>query len=536
MEEYKNIETMKIAVSDSNPRKAFDKNALKELAKSIQEKGLIEPIVVRPIKNNGFDYELVCGERRLRAFKDMNLFTIPAIIKKIDAKEAKELMLIENLQREDLTSIEEAEAFQELIKNDYPEKLIAENIGVSEGYVRNRLRLLTLPKEILKAIKKDEITASHGFVLLRLTDQEAQKELFSEILEEKLSIRATENRLDYYTQDLSRVQFDKTECHTCSYSGNQQKNLFDKDTNLNYQCLNKECFRNKVRDYINDKLDKLLSFGQQVIEEEELRKETGKEVYSFKRLAEYEIRELKSNHKIQCLGGCPKHYFCVARRQNNDVSEIIELCLDNSCYKRLTSPTPKDIAEHKEAEATMEEVDPRKAELYAEKLEEAKRRFYLKAFAESADGAILHALAIDRLIASMHYLTKEKFPSKTVDKIYCLGEKGMADLMHRALIAHSPSLTNREFFLLLTTVDRDVRKEFRIDEDYLKMKTKDQLIDLAKEIGLVVFLQKQKKLGMDKGFDEFARKKKSEMMDLFLTSGFEKTKYPVPKEIAKSKC
>jgi len=175
------------------PREDFNPEGMEELVQSIKEKGIIQPILIRP---KGDDYELIAGERRLRAANLLNLNEIPAIVKEVEDRDSLEIALIENLQREELNPIEEAHAFQYLIdKFQLTQEEISEVLGKARVSVTNTLRLLKLPMEIQDEIKNKRISFAHGRALLEIDDVNQQRRLVQEIIAKALSVRELENLL-----------------------------------------------------------------------------------------------------------------------------------------------------------------------------------------------------------------------------------------------------------------------------------------------------------------------------------------------------
>ena len=191
-----NNEILKIDIKDIipntyQPRKYFDENALNELSQSIRTHGIIQPITVR---KRGEFYELVAGERRWRAAQLAELKEVPCNVIDINDMESAEIALLENLQREDLNPIEEALAYKSLIDNhNVTQEEISEAVGKSRPHITNTIRLLNLSEEVISMIECGEITAGHGKALLRITDKEKQLEIAKRIVEEGLSVRATES-------------------------------------------------------------------------------------------------------------------------------------------------------------------------------------------------------------------------------------------------------------------------------------------------------------------------------------------------------
>lgn len=184
-----------IATNKYQPRTDFNEKDLEELADSIKEHGILQPLVVRRDKENDGKFELIAGERRFRASKMVNLETVPVIVRDIeDENTLLELALIENIQRTDLNPVEEAEAYQNLISRfEYTQEEAAARIGKSRSSIANLLRLLNLPEFILRDISKGSLSEGHARPLLRLIDNPgAIKEVRDSVISKRLSVRQTE--------------------------------------------------------------------------------------------------------------------------------------------------------------------------------------------------------------------------------------------------------------------------------------------------------------------------------------------------------
>lgn len=185
-----NISIDSIVPNPRQPRTSFNESSLRELADSIKGSGVAQPILVRMRKGN---YELVAGERRLRAAKIAGLSAIPAIIKDFSDEESIQLALIENLQREDLNPMDEAEAYGRLVSEfNLSQADIAKKVSKDRSTVGNMLRLLELPQEIQKSLRKEDLSVGHARALLSITDKEKQLLLFRDIIKNKLSVRDIE--------------------------------------------------------------------------------------------------------------------------------------------------------------------------------------------------------------------------------------------------------------------------------------------------------------------------------------------------------
>ncbi|RJQ29873.1 ParB/RepB/Spo0J family partition protein [Candidatus Parcubacteria bacterium] len=196
------IEVFKIKPNRNQPRRAFDEEAIQELAASIREFGFLQPLVVTKIEKETpagleVEYELIAGERRLLAAKLLGLEHVPAIIRKVNLEQERlELAIIENLQREDLNPIEKGRAFSRLQEEfRLTQREIASRLGKSREVVANTMRLLDLPPFIQEALQKNQITESHGRLLLAIGDPGAQKKLFEDLLAHRLTTRELKNRV-----------------------------------------------------------------------------------------------------------------------------------------------------------------------------------------------------------------------------------------------------------------------------------------------------------------------------------------------------
>ncbi|MBQ3366309.1 MAG: ParB/RepB/Spo0J family partition protein [Acidaminococcaceae bacterium] len=172
------------------PRKTFDKEKMKELSESIRKHGIIQPLIVR---KKGLNYELVAGERRLRAARLAKLQTVPVLVREYDEKQMRELSLVENIQRHDLNPLEEAKAIQELMKQcGYTQAQAAERLGRSRAAVANLLRMLNLPEELQAMIANEKVTAGQMRPLSALTDREQQLKIGKALAENGWSARTVE--------------------------------------------------------------------------------------------------------------------------------------------------------------------------------------------------------------------------------------------------------------------------------------------------------------------------------------------------------
>ncbi len=195
-EAKKDISINKLPISDLirnryQPRKVFDEDSLNELTNSIKERGVIQPVIVRPSDEKNNKHEIIAGERRWLAAQKAGLHQIPVVIIEADNLKSLEFAIVENVQRSDLNIIEEAEGYKRLIDEfQYDQEKVAKFIGKSRSYITNSLRLLTLPNEVIKLIEEKKLSAGHAKVLVGLDNATF---VAKSIIEKKLSVRGTEN-------------------------------------------------------------------------------------------------------------------------------------------------------------------------------------------------------------------------------------------------------------------------------------------------------------------------------------------------------
>ncbi|KGX85686.1 nucleoid occlusion protein [Pontibacillus litoralis] len=200
-QEYHSDEVVKIAIKDIQPnryqpRTIFNEEKIKELAQTIHTHGMIQPIVVRKI-DQGEGYELIAGERRWRAVQVLEWEEVPAIIRDMDDTQTASVALIENLQREELSVIEEAAAYAKLLElHGLTQEALAQRLGKSQSTIANKLRLLKLPESVHHAIIDKKITERHARALIALKEQAMQEKMLEEIIEHHLNVKQTEERIE----------------------------------------------------------------------------------------------------------------------------------------------------------------------------------------------------------------------------------------------------------------------------------------------------------------------------------------------------
>jgi ParB family chromosome partitioning protein len=246
------IELSKITAGGFNPRTTFNESDLRELAESIKQVGVLQPVLVRP---KGRKFEIVCGERRFRASVLADTKTIPAIVRSLSDDEALEFAITENLQRENVSPIDEATAYKRLADTGrYSVENLAVRFGKSETYVRNRMRLNELTDDLLNLVSQDILSVSVALELCKY-GTETQAVIYEKHLQanpnslyndwRNLTSREFIKRLENsYSNDLSRYRFDKSECAQCPFNTNYYT-LFP-EAGKEGKCLNIICLTNKI--------------------------------------------------------------------------------------------------------------------------------------------------------------------------------------------------------------------------------------------------------------------------------------------------
>lgn len=204
-----NVEITFIEPNKEQPRREFDSEKISELAESIKRYGVIQPIIV---KKNEDGYELVAGERRWRAAQKAGLKEIPCIVRELEQIKSTEIALVENIQREDLNSIEEAIAYKSLIeKYSFTQEKVSEVVGKSRSYITNTIRLLNLDKRVIDFISDNKISSGHGRAILAIEDKDVQNKISETIIKKGLSVRETEKLVKNFSKNKSVVKKENRE-------------------------------------------------------------------------------------------------------------------------------------------------------------------------------------------------------------------------------------------------------------------------------------------------------------------------------------
>lgn len=251
------VDIDKIEPNKNQPRKIFEENALEELAESIKEHGVIQPIILKKI-NSG--YEIIAGERRWRASKIAGIKKIPAVVKNIDDLKAFETALVENLQREGLNPMEEAKSYKRLIEEfSLSQEEAAKKVGKSRSVVANVMRLLNLDERVQIFISENKLSNGHGRALLGISDNNIQFETAEKIIKEELSVRETEKLVKKITENNNKDKKEKRKIkfntNNYKYIENDLKSIFGTKVKLSN---NKNKGKIEIEYYSDEDLDRLI--------------------------------------------------------------------------------------------------------------------------------------------------------------------------------------------------------------------------------------------------------------------------------------
>jgi ParB/RepB/Spo0J family partition protein len=334
------IPISKITVTPWNPRKNFDPEELQELQQSIQQYGILEPLIVRPA---GKKYELVAGERRFRAASAAGLKKVPVVVKELTDAEVHEIMLIENLQRSQLAPLEEAESLQVLLDQDeITQADLASKLGKSQAWIANRLRLLQAPEDLKALLISREISPKHVIAVLPLNGYPVMKEVtaelrgklkngscsvsdFEEIIRCTIT-RSWQNESVLCLSDLPyeynayKIHLDRSGCDGC-------KDILKFKGNDRLYCLNTKCWKKKINQAKN-KYEKQKA--------ERTKKLAGKGIVDTSKLERDQYERLK--YAPFDTSGCIECEHC---RQTTDDNEI---CLDLKCFKKKKNAHQRDLS------------------------------------------------------------------------------------------------------------------------------------------------------------------------------------------------
>ena len=525
---YAELELKHIVHSEMNYRKKMDKQNLDELTESVRQKGILQPIIVRPVKGNG-KYEIIAGHRRYRAATAAGLETIPAIIDEFDDEAALEVAMTENSQREDVNPIDEAIGFKRMTDAGTEAETIAARIGRTVGYVLGRVKLLDLCKEAQQAILKGKISLGHAQVLLRLRSKTEQRPLLSAMLDgDGMTVSGAKSIVRRHSLSLNLAPFDREECLSCQYRSGNQAMLFPelKDTD---ECSDPACYSKKIQAHYEASAKEKEKLGFRVIRSYEEIKELGgfnskmnHRIVPKKNDADYQS-VYPPKYKMDCAKCTDHHawYFYEENNYSGPHMETGELCLNPKCLQKMYMAETEANGQSNESvefDSAPSKVSPITLRLHAEA---CRDRFMVNRLPENITASavlskrfvIYHLLdrfshfngnakktrdELLREICPPEYFKEKKFSGWELYLVVMEIPKEKLNKVLSNVIAATVQFTDPKVLLHMTPeAGIDMEKDFLMDKEFLNTKKKVELVDMVKALELPVnFTGKEKKSEM----------------------------------------
>src|SRR3989304_1961485 len=507
----------------SNYRRHYDESALKEMTESVRAKGVIEPIVCRPLngKQKG-KYEIVAGHRRHHAAAAAGLKVMPAMVRNLSDEEALEIQIIENDRREHPNPTDQARGYKLLLEmGKHTPETLAATLKKSVGYVLGRVKLADLEKTVQEAIASGKIGPGHAILFTRLKNHGYQKEFLKCVLEgdgysgEPMSVREAKDLLDEeFSFRLSDAPFDTKGCETCFYRSRNQTALFP-DLKKTDECMDRSCYQTKTQGHYLDLINQKYEQGFKTLtDEKEIKKHIeGRSKTSARIVADakdertYNQTYFPKRYKSECAK-CEHHVFFLLEEKsaNDHCFEFGELCLNRPCLDAMNKAAKKEERASGNDEGR---ANPHTLRL---KARECRDRFLMKALDPKVDQslALKQRLAIHPTVTYFSRYVGGQCPTdgswrdsfikeynreykgarlfQSGHKVY----RGIAgipearlDAALLALVFKTFPMTDHDVMLQMTPeAGIDMARDFEMDEAYLQGKTKDELLDLIKELGL----------------------------------------------------
>lgn len=526
-----------------------------EFVSSVRSKGVIQPILVRPVEPDGtVDHEIVCGERRYKASLVVandnggpSKNTIPTIVRHLSDDDAFALTIVENLQREDLDPLEEAESFKAFLDKNGVDAAgdLAERVGVSVSYVRSRVAVLDLPRPALKAWRRGQMTYGHLEQLKRLKDKKQIARFVAEIVSraasedddyrQAVTVKELKHDIDMESPSLKETIFDQDQagCLRCYSNSSVQKKLFEEDEVEGLKCLNPRCYKQHVNNHL------LANW------ESEFKSLYGTNGFRFQSGLSW--TDFNVIHAPKARAACKKCDKLVTLVGQDGSPFYKRACLgEKECYqktyypKRGASGSSEDAAETKAATRAKNHGIEFRELFYQDAL---PQRFGEQ---DPRDQKVLHGTLLAFYDASDyetgHWILKRigidtedgrYWDKKSLrhEKIFAMSTEEVEAILHEltshVLMTKSSPETRRE---VANHIGIDLSKEWAITEPYLKKKTIAELLAIGEKLKIFKDVQVLNYTTSAFGHANFAKLKKGELVKVFLESGIELTG-KVPEEI-----
>ena len=527
---FQEIILSKLKPSKLNSRTNFDTPEDAELRQSIESNGVIEPIIVRNIKDK---LEIICGHRRYyQACKvaktngGMTKYTIPVVIRNLTDDQAFEFMVIENYQRQNLTNLEEARSFKKYIDKVGQNHVddLAQRIGTSGGYIRKRVEIMALPKTVLKLWEDHKLSFGHLEQFLRLQDKTEQDMYIKTTIDQGLTVSRLKSTIDFKTPDLKTAEFNlKTaNCHQCHNNSDLQLNLFAIDKPEKTKCLNPKCFIDNTRKFLTTSWTKSKLF-----------KKNHTNGYKFRHeIKQSDYEQLWTSQIDKECKKCQK-FVSILDLSNN--YSIDTACLDTKCYNKKNSyQRPKKKKKPGEPRCDWHGVYFRE-------------KFYKTRIPEiidqdiKADSEISIRLAVFSVIKTNRFLhvwfakkykiikniSDDNFFRLTGQQIFeplkKLKLKQLKELLKETI---SKTIIDKDFYhenreIIAQHLKINLKKEWTPDKEYFAKKHKPEILEIGHKFKIFdqQLVQDYLTKTFNKSSGQFESCKKSELIDLFLKSG-----------------
>lgn len=530
-----------ITPSKNNPRTYFDPARMEELVASIKEKGVIQPILVRPIEGG---FEIVAGERRFRAACQAGLADIPATVREVDDDEAEELALIENTARDDMSVTEEAVAAGKILKRYAGNRdEAAAALGWPMSKLTRRLALLNLTEEVMTALNERRIMVGHAELLAALP-QEKQNKPLENIITRNLPVQRLRDMLLNATTEFSKAMFDTTPCTTCHHNSSHQGELFSVSVEKG-RCTNSDCFKAKT-------VEKLTTIKAEVEEEfPNVRLiEVGDPATYVSITADGNLGV--GEEQMDACKGCGNYGATVSAIPGEEGKVERGICFDVSCHQKKVAArikaekaatfAPPNSPGSKPAAATATSKSKGKGEKKAtasalsEKVKEYRRKQVWNLAAEKelrSQPGKASSFLLDLLLTGDGGKVKRDelrklFNARMGEEVYGLGmiADGHVDRVHALISDHKRELfteaavtavsaiEENRVKTLLSYLEADLGKHWAVTKDFLNLLTKSEIEAVCTDIGLASSMSDFKKV---------IGGKKDEAINAIMSSGFDFT-------------
>lgn len=515
-EEFQVIDIKKIKPSPRNYRKSMDQKALDELTASVKSKGVLQPILVRPLKVKD-SFEIVCGHRRQKAALGAGLEIMPTIVRILTDSEALEIQVIENNHREDPNPMDEAYGFEDLIKiGKHTVETLADKLNRDSSYVQRRLRLLKLPKAAQGKLISGEIMLGHALLITSLKNSGDQKELLEEIIDDEMTVASAKRALEDYSALIKDAVFDIAKCNTCPYLSSNQADLFP-DQKKTGECMDRSCYFIKTHDHYQAIIKARKKDGFVIIADE--KQASGHEKYQSKNSCfiapdtNHHYATLKpKRYKSECMKCLKLHafYFYVEQpRHGGDRKEVHfgEICLDKKCLLLMnkvdtgTGSGNGASADSGNSQASEWKIEERAQDCRNRFLRESLPAIVRKDSTLSTRLIIYHVLENHKRFKGRAEILKKYYP-KYIDgqyehKIYAVvnefPKKKLAEALVDILTAAIDTTDPSTLLLMTGEAGIDMSKDFAVDQEFMETKTIKELLEYEKQFHHTLALELSEK-------------------------------------------